>query len=130
MATITTPADLKYARSDEWVRLEGDTATVGISDFAQDQLNDIVFVELPEVGKTVTKGDAFGVVESVKAASDLYAPISGTVTEVNTALQDTPELINSDAFGKGWIAKLTVTDPASADDLMDAEAYKAYCATR
>jgi glycine cleavage system H protein len=130
MATITTPADLKYAKTDEWLRLEGDTATVGISDFAQDQLNDIVFVELPEVGRTVSKGEAFGVVESVKAASDLYAPISGTVTEVNTALQDTPELINSDAFGKGWIARLTVTDPTSADDLMDAEAYKAFCATR
>lgn len=130
MSTISTPADLKYAKSDEWLRLEGDTATVGISDFAQDQLNDIVFVELPEVGKTVSKGEAFGVVESVKAASDLYAPISGTVTEVNTALEDSPELINSDPFGKGWIARLRVTDPSSADDLMDAEAYKAYCETR
>lgn len=130
MATITTPDDLKYAKSDEWARIEGDTATVGISDFAQDQLNDIVFVELPEVGKTVTKGEAFGVVESVKAASDLISPITGTITEVNTELQDSPELVNSDPFGKGWIAKLSVTDASSADDLMDAEAYKAYCATR
>jgi glycine cleavage system H protein len=130
MSTISTPADLKYAKSDEWLRLEGDIATIGISDFAQDQLNDIVFVELPEVGKTVSKGEAFGVVESVKAASDLYAPISGTVTEVNTALEDSPELINSDPFGKGWIARLQVTDASSAADLMDAEAYKAYCETR
>lgn len=130
MSTMNAPADLKYAKSDEWLRLEGDTATVGISDFAQDQLNDIVFVELPEVGKTVSKGEAFGVVESVKAASDLYAPISGTVTEVNTALEDSPELINSDPFGKGWIVKLQVTDTSGADDLMDAEAYKAYCETR
>jgi glycine cleavage system H protein len=130
MSTMNAPADLKYAKSDEWLRLEGDTATVGISDFAQDQLNDIVFVELPEVGKTVSKGEAFGVVESVKAASDLYAPISGTVTEVNTALEDSPELINSDPFGKGWIVKLQVTDASGADDLMDAEAYKAYCETR
>ncbi|HLU11243.1 MAG TPA: glycine cleavage system protein GcvH [Oceanobacillus sp.] len=124
------PADLKYARSDEWLRLEGDTATIGISDYAQDQLNDIVFVELPEVGKTVAKGESFGVVESVKAASDLYSPISGTVTEVNTALQDQPELINSDPYGRGWIVKLKVTDASGADDLMDAEAYKAYIETR
>ncbi len=127
---VNTPADLKYAATDEWLRLEGDTATIGVSDFAQEQLNDIVFVELPEVGKTVSKGEAFGVVESVKAAADLNAPISGTVIEVNTALQDTPELINSDPFGDGWIARLKVTDASGADDLMDAEAYKAYCATR
>ncbi len=127
---VNTPADLKYAATDEWLRLEGDTATIGVSDFAQEQLNDIVFVELPEVGKTVSKGEAFGVVESVKAAADLNAPISGTVIEVNTALQDTPELINSDPFGDGWIARLKVTDASGADDLMNAEAYKAYCATR
>lgn len=127
---VNTPTDLKYAATDEWLRLEGDTATIGVSDFAQEQLNDIVFVELPEVGKTVSKGEAFGVVESVKAAADLNAPISGTVIEVNTALQDTPELINSDPFGDGWIARLKVTDASGADDLMDAEAYKAYCETR
>jgi glycine cleavage system H protein len=130
MANPNIPADLKYAKSDEWVRLEGETATVGISDYAQDQLNDIVFVELPEVGKSVAKGETFGVVESVKAASDLYSPISGTVTEVNTALQDQPELINSDPYGRGWIAKLKVTDASGADDLMDAEAYKTYCESR
>jgi glycine cleavage system H protein len=130
MGNWNIPADLKYSKTDEWLRLEGDTATVGISDYAQDQLNDIVFVEPPEVGKTVAKGEAFGVVESVKAASDLNSPISGTVMEVNTALQDQPELINSDAYGRGWIAKLKVTDASGANDLMDAEAYKAYCESR
>lgn len=130
MGNWNTPADLKYAKSDEWLRLEGDTATLGVSDYAQDQLNDIVFVELPELGKTLAKGETLGVVESVKAASDLYSPISGTVTEVNTTLQDQPELINSDPYGRGWIAKLKVTDASGADDLMDAEAYKAYCETR
>ena len=130
MSTINTPADLKYAKTDEWLRLEGDAATVGISDFAQDQLNDIVFVELPEVGKTFSKGEVFGVVESVKAAADLNAPIAGTITEVNTALEDSPELINSDPFGKGWIIRLQVSDASGADDLMDADAYKAFCETR
>jgi glycine cleavage system H protein len=130
MGNWNTPADLKYSKSDEWLRIEGDTATVGVSDYAQDQLNDIVFVELPEVGKTVAKGEAFGVVESVKAASDLNSPISGTVTEVNSALQDQPELINSDPYDRGWIAKLKVTDASGMDDLMDAEAYAAYCESR
>ena len=130
MGNWNIPADLKYAKSDEWLRLEGDMAIIGVSDYAQDQLNDIVFVELPEVGKAVAKGETVGVVESVKAASDLYSPISGTVTEVNTALQDQPELINSDPYGRGWIAKLKVTDASGAGDLMDAEAYKAYCESR
>jgi len=126
MAELKTPTDLKYARSDEWVRLEGDIATIGISDFAQDQLNDIVFVELPEVGATLAQGTTFGVVESVKAASDVYVPISGTVTEVNAALSDEPELINSDPYGRGWIIKLKVSDTAGLDALMDADAYLAY----
>ncbi len=126
MSTLATPTDLKYARSDEWVRLEGDIATIGISDFAQDQLNDIVFVELPEVGATLTSGTNFGVVESVKAASDVYAPVSGTVTEINAALQDEPELINSDPYGRGWLVKLNVSDTSALDALMDAEAYLAY----
>lgn len=126
MANLQFPADLKYARSDEWVRLEGNTVTLGISDFAQDQLNDVVFVELPEVGTELAQGATFGVVESVKAASDLYTPIAGTVIEVNTALEDTPELINTDPYGRGWIAKLSVTDTSALDALMDAEAYKAF----
>lgn len=125
-----TPSDLKYAKSDEWVRLEGGIATLGISDYAQDALNDIVFVELPEVGKTLNAGDSFGVVESVKAASDLYTPIGGEVIEVNSALEDAPDTINSDPFGKGWIVKLRVSDDSGMATLMDAEAYTTYCESR
>jgi glycine cleavage system H protein len=124
-----TPSDLKFLKSDEWVRVEGDTGTIGISDYAQDQLNDIVYVELPTVGDELKKGDALASVESVKAASEVYTPISGTVTEVNTALQDQPELINSDPFGKGWIAKLRVTD-AENPALLSAEQYAEWCNTR
>jgi glycine cleavage system H protein len=130
MGKWNTPAELKYARSDEWLRLEGNSGTIGISDYAQDQLNDIVFVELPDVGATLAKGAVFGTVESVKAASDLYMPVSGTVTEVNTALQDEPEIINGDPFGRGWIVKISVTDASGAADLMDADAYAAYCDER
>jgi len=130
MAQWNTPADCKYAKTDEYIRIEGETGTVGVSDYAQDQLNDIVFVELPEVGKVVAKGEAIGVVESVKAASDLLAPMAGTVTEVNTALEDSPELINSDPFGKGWIVKLKLDNPSEASVLMDADAYLAYCESR
>jgi glycine cleavage system H protein len=129
MAGWNTPADLKYARTDEWLKLEGDSATLGISDYAQDTLNDIVFVELPKVGATVNAGEAFGVVESVKAASDLVSPISGTVTAVNIALESSPEQINTDPYGS-WIVKLQVTDASGADALMDADAYAAYCASR
>jgi glycine cleavage system H protein len=125
-----TPAELKYMRSDEYIRLEGDTATIGISDYAQDQLNDIVFVELPDVGATFQKGKPFGVVESVKAASDLMMPVSGTVTEVNPKLKDTPELVNSSPYTDGWFIKIQVSNPAEADDLMDATAYEEYCKTR
>jgi glycine cleavage system H protein len=130
MADVKTPGDLMYARSDEWVRIEGDTATIGISDYAQDALNDIVFVELPEVGDTLAKGSAFGTVESVKAASDLYAPVSGTVIEVNTALEDEPELINSDPYGKGWIVRIQLGGAADTGHLMNAAAYVEYCASR
>ena len=130
MAQWNTPADCKYAKTDEYIRIEGETGTVGVSDYAQDQLDGIVFVELPEVGKVVAKGEAIGVVESVKAASDLLAPMAGTVTEVNTALEDSPELINSDPFGKGWIVKLKLDNPSEASVLMDADAYLAYCESR
>jgi glycine cleavage system H protein len=130
MAQWNTPADCKYAKTDEWIRVEGDTGTVGVSDYAQDQLNDIVFVELPEVGKVVAKGEAIGVIESVKAASDLLAPMAGTVTEVNTALEDSPELINADPFGKGWVVKLKLDNPGEQSVLMDADAYLAYCESR
>lgn len=130
MGSWNTPAELKYTKNDEWLRIEGAIGIIGISDYAQDQLNDIVFVELPEVGATFQKGQSFGVVESVKAASDIYAPVSGKVIEVNTALEDEPEVINSDPYGKGWIVKFELSNPADADDLLDAAAYAAYCDSR
>ena len=126
MAELKTPDDLKYAKSDEWARVEGDTVTLGITDYAQDALNDIVYIELPEVGDTLAKGDSFGTVESVKAASDMYTPVAGSVAEVNAALEDEPELINADPYGKGWIVKLKVDGDPDVSELMDADAYKAY----
>ena len=124
-----TPSDLKYLKSDEWLRLEGDAATIGISDYAQDQLNDIVYVELPAVGDELTKGDRLASVESVKAASDIYTPISGIVTEVNKALESSSELVNSDPYEKGWLVKLKVTD-AENPALLSAEQYTEWCNTR
>lgn len=125
----TTPADLKYTKNDEWVRLEGNTATIGITDYAQEQLNDIVYVELPDVGAKFPKGESFGVVESVKAASDVYTPVGGTISAVNSGLEDQPELINTDPYGEGWLVKFTV-DNADVSDLLDADAYAAYCENR
>ena len=122
----TIPADLKYVASHEWLRQEEDgTITVGITHHAQDLLGDLVFVELPEVGDTVNAGDEAGVVESVKAASDIYAPVSGEVVEINPALEDTPELINSDPYGEGWMYKIKVSDLAELDDMMSADEYDA-----
>ncbi len=118
------PADLRYAKSHEWVKLAGDgTATVGITDYAQNSLGDITFVQLPKVGAVLTAGSAFGVVESVKAASDLYAPVSGTVIEVNAALDTAPETVNRDSYGDGWMLKLKLTQPTEAAALHDAAAY-------
>lgn len=118
------PSDLKYASTHEWARMEDDgTVTVGISDHAQDSLGDVVFVELPEMDATIAAGDEAGVVESVKAASDIYAPVTGTVVAVNTALDDAPETINSDPYGEGWFFRLRPTDPGEIDGLLDAEAY-------
>jgi len=125
----TTPADLRYTRNDEWVRLEGSTATIGITDYAQEQLNDIVYVELPDVGATFAKGESFGVVESVKAASDVYTAVGGTISAVNSGHEDQPELINTEPYGKGWLVKFTVDD-GDLSDLLDADAYAAYCETR
>lgn len=130
MADVKAPDDLRYAASDEWIRIEGDIATIGITDYAQNALNDIVYVELPAVGNSVTKGEAFGSVESVKAASDIYSMVSGSITAVNTALEDEPELINSDPYGKGWLIKVRMAGAPDLSDLMDAAAYKAYCETR
>ncbi len=119
-------SDLRYTKEHEWIRVEGDTATVGITDYAQNQLGDIVFVEVPEEGKSVSKGGEAAVVESVKAASEVYAPVSGTVTEGNTGLADAPDTVNSDPTGGGWFFKMTVTDVSELDDLMDQSAYDAY----
>ena len=120
---MNIPTDLKYTESHEWVRLEADgTLTVGITEYAQDALGDIVFVELPQVGKSFTAGDDAAVVESVKAASDIYAPVSGTVTAVNQAVADAPDSINNDAYS-AWLFKLTPSDPNSINGLLDAAAY-------
>jgi len=120
---MSLPDDLAYSREHEWVRVDGSQATIGITSFAADELGDIVFVELPDVGAALSQFAAFGVVESVKAVSDLFAPVSGEVVEVNEALQDAPELMNSDPFGSGWIAKVELADNAELDALMDAAAY-------
>jgi glycine cleavage system H protein len=117
-----------FSEDHEWIEVEGDTGTVGITDYAQGQLGDITFVELPEAGSAVKKGDAPCVVDSVKAASDVYAPVSGTVTESNAALEGEPELVNSDPETGGWLFRLTLSDPAELDGLMDQAAYDAYVA--
>jgi glycine cleavage system H protein len=130
MAEIKTPGDLKYTESDEWIRVEGNVVTMGLSDFAQNALNDIVYVELPAEGDAVAKGESFGSVESVKAASDIYSPMTGTVTGSNEALEDEPELINSDPYGAGWLIKVELEGEADFGDLMDAEAYKKHCEGR
>lgn len=118
--------DLRYADSHEWVKLEGDIATIGITDYAQHALGDIVYVDMPEVGDDVTAGEEFGAVESVKAASDLISPVSGEVVEINEALEDEPALVNQDAFA-GWIMKVRISDPAEVDALLDAAAYAKIC---
>jgi glycine cleavage system H protein len=123
-----TPAELKYAPTHEWVRIEGDIATVGITDHAQDALGDLVYVELPEVGDTVAAHDEAGVVESVKAASDIYAPVSGEIVAVNEALADAPEIINSDPYHDGWMYRIRMSDAAELEDLLSAEDYDAQVA--
>ncbi|HEU0236560.1 MAG TPA: glycine cleavage system protein GcvH [Candidatus Limnocylindrales bacterium] len=122
------PPDLRYTKDHEWVRLDGDEATIGITAYAADQLGDIVFVELPDAGRTVEQFAAFGVVESVKAVSDLFAPVSGEVLEANGSLSAQPELVNEEPFGAGWMIRLRVSDPSQLDDLLDAAAYDALVA--
>ena len=119
-----TPAELQYTKTHEWIKIEGDSATVGISDYAQDSLGDVVYVELPDVGASYTAGQPFGAVESVKAASDLYLPVGGEVTEVNEPLLNQPELLNSDPYGDGWLIKIKLAQGVGA--LMSAEAYEKY----
>lgn len=128
---MNIPTDLRYTQKDEWVRVEGNIGTIGITDYAQDQLSDVVFVEIQaSEGDAISKGDAIAAVESVKAASDVYAPVSGTVTAINDALSDTPEAINSAPFGDAWMIKLELSDPSELDGLMDAAAYEAYLGSR
>lgn len=124
---MSTPKGLKYAKTDEWIKVEGNEAIVGISDYAQEQLSDVVYVELAvEEGDQVAKGDAVATVESVKAAADVNFPATGKISAVNEALADNPEVLNSDPYGEGWLVKLTLADPSELDDLMDADAYDAY----
>ena len=118
------PTDLRYTKAHEWIRVEGDTATVGITNYAADQLGDVVFVELPDAGRTLGRHATFGVVESVKAVSDLFSPVGGEVVESNAELAGAPELVNSDPYGAGWMVKLRVTDTAELEGLLDAAAYE------
>ena len=125
------PSDLKYTESDEWIRLEGKVTTLGVTDFAQDQLSDLVFFEITAaVGKAVSKGQTIGAIESVKAAADLYLPVSGTLKEINESLTSAPELVNSDPYGAGWMARVELSDPGELDGLMDSAAYQKHCEER
>jgi glycine cleavage system H protein len=127
MANLDHPTSLKYSKSDEWVRIEGDEAVIGITDYAQDQLGDIVYVELAtDVGQTIEQDAKFGDVESVKATSELLSPVSGEVTRVNEALKDTPELVNDTPYGEGWMFAVKLSDPSQLDKLMSAEEYLKY----
>jgi len=123
------PSDLKYDKEHEWVRVEGDAAVIGISDFAQDQLGEVVYVDLPSVGDSLVAGETFGEIESVKSVSELYAPVSGTVLEVNDDLESTPEIINGDPYGAGWMVKVSLADAAEVDALMTADEYDAFVAS-
>jgi glycine cleavage system H protein len=125
---MAVPADLRYTKDHEWVRVDGDEATVGITQYAAEQLGDIVFVELPDGGRSLSQFAAFGVVESVKAVSDLFAPVSGEVTTTNDALAGAPELVNSDPYGDGWMIRMRLTEPHEVDKLLDATAYDALIA--
>ena len=127
---MNIPGDLKYTKDDEWIRVRGDEGEIGITDYAQDHLSDIVYVELPEVGREVKAHDSIGTIESVKAAADIYAPISGTVTAVNESLLDSPELVNQDPYGKAWMIHMKLSNPKELDGLMDAAAYQKYCEER
>jgi len=119
------PGDLKYSGSDEWIKAEGDSATLGVTDFAQDQLSDVVYFEIVVgVGDTISKGDAVGILESVKAAADINTPVSGEVTEINDALPDNPEVVNSDPYGEAWMVRILMSDPTELEQLMDPATYK------
>ncbi len=118
------PSELKYTKDHEWIRIEGNVGTIGITEYAQGELGDIVFIELPAIGKKIESGQSFGTVEAVKAVSDLYAPISGEVKELNKEIQDSPELVNKEPYERGWMIKVTLSHPEEVKNLLDAEAYK------
>ncbi len=124
MADTLIPKELKYTNTHEWLKIEGDTAIMGITDYAQKELSDIVYVDLPEPGKTLNQGDVLGTIEAVKAVSDFYTPISGTIIESNQDLKATPDLVNKEPYGKGWMVKIKVTNTSEISNLLDAEAYE------
>jgi len=130
VSDIEIPSELRYTNEDEWCRIEGTRVVVGVTDYAQQQLGDVVFVEVPAVGKTVEKGEPFGVIESVKAVSDLYAPVSGEVVEVNAGLADHPELVNEDCYADGWMIAIEASDPAELESLLDAARYRKHVEER
>lgn len=121
---MNVPENLRYSKEHEWVRVEGDKAVIGITEFAQSELGDIIYVDIETVGETIAKDEVFGTVEAVKTVSDLYMPVSAEILELNEALSDKPELVNSDPFGEGWMIKVKISDPAELDTLLDAAAYK------
>jgi glycine cleavage system H protein len=130
VAEYETPKDLRFTREDEWVRAEGERVVVGVTDYAQHQLGDVVFVELPAVGASVERGEPFGVIESVKAVADLFGPVTGRVAEVNALLADQPELVNSDCYGDGWMLVIEPDDPSELEQLLDAAAYQQHVKER
>lgn len=130
MAKWKTPSGYKFSKSDEWYKVDGDLVRMGITDYAQDQLSDIVYVEFPDVGTKLDAGDSVGSIESVKAASDVYTAIGGEVTRINSSLEDNPEQINEDPYEAGWLVEIKVSDMSPLNDLMDSEAYVAYCEGR
>ena len=130
MGDWKVPAELKYAKTDEWFSVDGNVVTIGITDYAQDQLNDIVYVEFKDPGDSIAAGDSFGEVESVKAASEMYSAVGGEIVEVNAALEDSPEVVNADPFGAGWMVKIRADDLSALDAMMDAASYDAYCDSR
>jgi glycine cleavage system H protein len=130
VADYDIPQDLRYTREDEWVRIEGERVALGVTDYAQQQLGDVVFVELPAVGSTIERGEPFGVVESVKAVADLFGPVSGRVVEVNATLSDQPELVNQDCYGDGWMLVVEPDDPAELEDLLGASDYRQHVKDR
>jgi glycine cleavage system H protein len=130
VADYELPAELRYSQEDEWARSDGARVTIGVSDYAQQQLGDIVFVELPEVGRNIDRGEPFGVVESVKAVADLFAPLGGEVVEVNTALAEQPEAVNEDCYGDGWMIVIAPSEPSELEALMDRAAYEQHIKSR